>query len=226
MKVKIKSLKLDESIYPRHKVSKHHVGNLKTNILAGAKLPDVIFDKSTKTVVDGFHRITAYKELYGDDYEINAKAIICKDKGEILLESAKINSKHGLKLSAWDMARCINIAEANKISKQLMQEALSITPGRYDSLFSRIVEIRDLNGNSSGHTELKRGQMSIAKKGYITEQEAEIIDEQTTGLSKESRIFTLITDIELGNLKVTKKNISLIQKLYNLLGDIIDDFEK
>jgi hypothetical protein len=228
IKTKLSLLVLDYTVYPRHKISEYNVNTLLQALESGATLPPIMWDKNTGIVIDGFHRITAYRRKYGPDYIIEGEAIDCKDKKEIIIKGAEINNRHGMRLSAWDQSRCLAIAAANGIVEEIMQKALSIPKERVELLKKRIVEVRDARGKFMGNTQLKRGQESIAKKQdgiYVTLEEQKQIEGGTTGLNANIRIRTLIKDIDLNNLEVTSKNIKSIKELHELLGEIIAGYE-
>ena len=122
IKVRLDEINLDEDIYPRktfsHKTVEHYVEALK----GGAVFPPIVVQKvkdndgKEKLIcIDGWHRVTAYREYYKDNN--NAKdvtvvdAILWKDtildKNEYLeelrIESARMNLKHGDRLSQEDL---------------------------------------------------------------------------------------------------------------------------
>jgi transcriptional regulator with XRE-family HTH domain len=125
IKVRLDEISLDEDIYPRktfsHKTIEHYVEALK----GGAVFPPIVVQKvrdnndgKEKLIcIDGWHRVTAYREYYKDKDNGNAKdatvvdAILWKDtildKNECLeelrIESARMNLKHGDRLSQEDL---------------------------------------------------------------------------------------------------------------------------
>jgi len=125
IKVRLDEINLDEDIYPRktfsHKTVEHYVEALK----GGAVFPPIVVQKvrdngngKEKLIcIDGWHRVIAYREYYKDKDNGNAKdvtvvdAILWKDtildKNEYLeelrIESARMNLKHGDRLSQEDL---------------------------------------------------------------------------------------------------------------------------
>jgi hypothetical protein len=228
-KIKLSLLIFDYDVYPRHKISSFHVNELCQIIKSGKQIDPIRWDKRTKVILDGFHRTSAYKNIYGLDYEVEGVEIDCKDKADMILKSIEYNSKHGLQLSAWDKARCILIAKMNNIKNELIKEALGITDERFSDLRNRTVDIKDEKGNVIGQTQLKRGQDNIAKKKdgrYVTRKEADIIEgDSTTGLKAETRIKTLIKDIDLNNFEINEKNISMVKEFIELLEREVERYE-
>jgi hypothetical protein len=125
IKVRLDEINLDEDIYPRrtfsHKTVEHYVEALK----GGAVFPPIVVQKvkdnddgKEKLIcIDGWHRVTACREYYKDKDNGNAEdatvldAILWKDtildKNECLeelrIESARMNLKHGDRLSQEDL---------------------------------------------------------------------------------------------------------------------------
>jgi hypothetical protein len=218
-RIELSKLVLDFTVYPRHKLSEYNVNDLLKALQAGSTLDPIAWDKNTKIIIDGFHRVTALKRFYGEDQEIVVSGFEfnCKSKGEILLESTKLNAKHGLKLSEWDKARCISLAKEYKVSEELMREALAIPESRIEKLKERIVEVRNKSGKRIRYTQLKRGQEKLAEKKdgkYVTENEAEKIDgDGTTGVAVAARIKTILSDLQLELVEKSDSNIALLEAL-------------
>jgi transcriptional regulator with XRE-family HTH domain len=125
IKVRLDEISLDEDIYPRrtfsHKTVEHYAEALK----GGAVFPPIVVQKvkdndngKEKLIcIDGWHRVTAYREYYKNKNNGNGKdvtvvdAILWKDtildKNECLeelrIESARMNLKHGDRLSQEDL---------------------------------------------------------------------------------------------------------------------------
>jgi len=228
-KIKLSLLLFDYEIYPRHKICDFNVGELIGILESGKELDPITWDKKTKKIIDGFHRVEAYKRIYGLNYEITGNEIDCQDKAEMVLKGIELNSKHGLKLSTWDKARCINLARVYKIKDQQMKDALGMTEQRFKKVCERIVEVRNKRGEAIREIELKRGQKKIAQKidgKYVTEEEAERIESnKTVGVPQDARITSLIEDLELGSFNVNNNNVGNIKKLVELMNGAIYQYE-
>jgi plasmid maintenance system antidote protein VapI len=124
IKVRLDEINLDENIYPRktfsHKTVEHYVEALK----GGAVFPPIVVQKvrdngKEKLIcIDGWHRVTAYREYYKDSNNgkditttMMIDAILWKDTildkteclEELRIESARMNLKHGDRLSQEDL---------------------------------------------------------------------------------------------------------------------------
>ena len=229
-KINLSLLIFDYEVYPRHKISDYNVNELVQVLESGKEFDPIVWDQETKTIIDGFHRVKAYQKVYGFDYEVHGCAIQCKDKAEMILKGVEYNSKHGLRLSAWDKARCLSLAKKYKIEEQMMKDALAIPEDRLKKLKERIVEIRNKRGRKVGETQLKRGQEKIAEKvdgKYVTEEQAKAIESgNTTGLKADIRIRTLVKDLNLNNFEITSKNVKIVRELVELLTTALEDYNE
>jgi transcriptional regulator with XRE-family HTH domain len=140
IKVRLDEINLDEDIYPRktfsHKTVEHYAEALK----GGAVFPPIVVQKvrdnddgKEKLIcIDGWHRVTAYREYYKDKDNGNGKdvtvvdAILWKDTildkteylEELRIESARMNLKHGDRLSQEDLRyQLLKIVKARPIER-------------------------------------------------------------------------------------------------------------
>jgi hypothetical protein len=125
--LKISSLVLDYEFYPREQIQTYHVRELIEVLEAGIELPPIVVDRETKRVVDGFHRVRAYKKFYGANAKI---PVILKDyenEAAIYVDAIALNAAHGRPLSPYDKARCIARAEELKLEPAVVAKALNTT---------------------------------------------------------------------------------------------------
>lgn len=127
-------LVLDYDLYPRNSIDAHNVSNLKEALLAGAEIPAVIIDKKSKRVVDGFHRVKAHLQAYGEDASLDVIEKTYRSDSELFLDAMRYNSSHGAKLDSHDRTRCVLIAERLTISKDDIAGALHMTVDRLATL--------------------------------------------------------------------------------------------
>lgn len=136
-------LVLDYNFYPRQHIDESNVRAIRASVLAGEKLPAVVADAGSLRVIDGFHRVT--QALRAD-----AQATIVVDlldyanEQEMFLDAVRRNSRHGARLTSYDQARVVSIAEDWKITKEKLAEAMAIPLGRVGEIrLSRIANSRD-----------------------------------------------------------------------------------
>ncbi len=109
---KIKAIEciLDWSLWPRfeaEELDSTNLARMKMAMEAGIALPPIIVNADDMTVTDGFHRVTASLQLYGDGSEIMAEERRYESKGEQFCEAVALNAKQGLPLSPRDKAHSI-----------------------------------------------------------------------------------------------------------------------
>jgi len=132
-KVRAAELILDYNLYPRHQVNPMHVADLRRAIEAGCELPPIIADRQSRRVVDGFHRVKAVLRI-SPDAAIAVEWRDYKSEADLLLDAIALNAAHGEKLTPYDKARCISLAEQYGIEKVQLAQALRI----------RVVELENL----------------------------------------------------------------------------------
>lgn len=138
--IKINKVKLVEELYPRHRLDWVHVGHLADAIKAGAQMPPIeVTDKGV--LVDGAHRLEAYRRVYGEEHELEVKVLRFKSKTDLLEYAARANVRHGLRLSPHDQARTAHMLLEAGLKPERVAQALSITRERLEGLIQRVVTI-------------------------------------------------------------------------------------
>lgn len=166
--VRIDTLVEDLSIYPRGHVSEIHVSDLVNALDAGNELPPPVIDAATRKVVDGFHRIRAYRKRLGGEAVIIADVRQYASDAAMLLESTRLNGPHGLRLSRYDQRVMVIKARALGLSDDDTAEALGVTPVR----LRRIVVLQAVSDD--GPVALKRGVEHLGGRYLTPGQFAEI----------------------------------------------------
>jgi len=130
--VKVGELVIDYGILPRGGVNFGHVDNLKNAALAGAALPPIVAERSTKRVVDGFHRHKMYVQLYGEEHEVEVEFRDFADEDELFVAAVEANSTHGLAYTAYDRRRRLVEAERRGISRDFISSAIKMPVEKAD----------------------------------------------------------------------------------------------
>ena len=123
--VDISDLILDFNLYPRTQISPVNVTNLAESISAGFDIPPIKVDRQSKRVVDGFHRVEAFKRL-----KLEKIPVIFKDypsEAEMFADAVRCNSTHGKQLSTYDQKRVIAKASELGLEREKICEILRIT---------------------------------------------------------------------------------------------------
>lgn len=102
MKVKLVQVKLVEELYPRRGLDMVHVSHLQEAIRAGETLPPIVVNEDM-VLLDGAHRREALLREFGPDAEHEVQVVQARGV-EALAYAARINARHGLRLSAADQA--------------------------------------------------------------------------------------------------------------------------
>jgi len=132
-KIKIKDLVLDKSIWPRKELDGEVVERYEDCI---NELPSIVVEKKSKKVIDGWHRIEAFKRQ--EKEEIPYVLESCDDH-LLLAKAYNLNSKHGLPVHNSTRDEIIG-----KLHKQgLIQQQIARQMGLSQMTISRILS--DLN---------------------------------------------------------------------------------
>lgn len=140
-RVKAALLVLDYQLYPRHQIDDGNVRSLVEAMKAGAKLPPPTIDQKTLKVIDGFHRVTAALRVDGPDAEIVADHRDYLNDGAMLEDAIRRNASHGRKLTPYDEARCLALAEQFQVTRERLADAMSVTREHLAALEARKIAI-------------------------------------------------------------------------------------
>lgn len=107
--VHIDSLIEDFTLYPRTMVCPTHVNALIDALKVDVDLPPIVADKKSSRVIDGFHRLAAYRRLKVDTVAV--EWLNCKNEQELFAFAVEANAGHGRPYSPYDRARIRGRAE-------------------------------------------------------------------------------------------------------------------
>lgn len=146
MKSELKELALTELVedmrlYPRLGVDTTHVSTLCEALRKGAALPPIIVDKRSMSVVDGFHRVRAWRRVNGKDSLIPAEVIDYPDNAAMLIDATRRNAAHGRVLDAQDKVHVVRIMRDADIAYCVIADALQITEKTAESYNARVAEV-------------------------------------------------------------------------------------
>ena len=119
-------LVIDFNLYPRHHVDRTNVRAIKEAMSAGEDLPAVVADAASLRVIDGVHRVTGALEL-DENATIKVALIEYDDEAAMFLDAVRRNARHGVKLSSYDRARVVHVAERLGIDEEAVAGALATT---------------------------------------------------------------------------------------------------
>jgi ParB-like chromosome segregation protein Spo0J len=157
--VPIAELVEDMTIYPRHTVDEQYVASLVLALRAGTQLPPIVADKKSKRLVDGWHRLRAYRRVVGDTAAVDVDLRTYKSEAAILLDTIALNSTHGRKLDRVDQVRVVMLAERAGITAVQIASVLHIPTERVDTLRVRVATLPE-----GGNGQAVPGTNSVALK--------------------------------------------------------------
>lgn len=136
-KVKLSTLVLDYTLYPRHHISEFNVNSIMRALRAGFAIPPVIADRKTKKVTDGFNRCESVGRVFGPDADIEVEWRDYKNEAAMFEDAMALNTAHGEKLNSYDMARCAIIAQQLGIQEERLAACLHATVSWLENLRTR-----------------------------------------------------------------------------------------
>jgi hypothetical protein len=122
--VPIADLVFDFDLYPRQAVDAYHVGRLAEHLEAGADLPPIVACRSTRRIIDGFHRGRAHQRSGRTQIAVTWRDY--PDDQARLLDAIAANSGHGRTLTSWDETRCLLLADRLGVSEERLATAMQV----------------------------------------------------------------------------------------------------
>lgn len=133
-RVRLSSLVLDYTVYPRQRINDYNAGAIADALRAGATMPPVIVERGTLRVVDGFHRVTAYRRVNNGSGSVEVEERAYKDEGALFLDAARLNAEHGQRLTHLDYARCLDRGAELGLTVSQLANVLHLTVERVGDL--------------------------------------------------------------------------------------------
>lgn len=160
------------AVYPRHSVDDTHVNALAMALRAGVTLPPVVADLKSKRIVDGWHRVRAYRKVVGPQAAIDVDLRSYKSEADLLSDAVALNASHGRRLDRVDQVRAIHLLETAGVQRERIALVLHVPPARVEQLRVRIAVVeRDYDGEVETIA-LKRPVMHLAGTELTKEQRA------------------------------------------------------
>jgi len=219
-RVKVSELVFDFDIYPRYKVDSldsTNLNHLRDAIRAGISLPPIIINEKDNRIVDGFHRARAVWDVMGASGEIDAEARSYKSDAEMFLEAGRLNCKHGLKMNQKDRAHFLIKAMDMGIPAETIAEALGMDVKR----MNEFIEERIAKTSDGQSIPLPYGARRLAGKTLNKKQEH--YARTANGCLPEMYARMLLNALNADVLELNEKTMKLLRKLYNRLGEILEE---
>jgi hypothetical protein len=210
-KIKISKLELDYGIYPREHLNPYHVEELVEAMKAGKTLPPVRVDKATLKVVDGWHRIEAYRKLNGDDFKIDAELVEYGGIADMFQDAIRLNASHGKSLTTVDASHCLAKAQEFHLEQGVIATLLNITTDRATEIVSNRLALSGENP-----VVLKGSTAHLA--GKMLTQEQEDYNRKAGGMHQSFYINQVIAMLESDSVDWDDSRVvSSLKKLEKLL---------
>ena len=162
----------DMAIYPRHSVDDTHVGQLVLALRSGVTLPPVIADAQSKRLVDGWHRVRAYRKVIGAVGVIDVDLRRYASEADLLADAVSLNASHGRRLDRIDQVRAIHLLERVGVDQERIALVLHIPAARMEQLRVRIATVLSPSGEVVETIPLKRPILHLAGMSLTQEQRA------------------------------------------------------
>jgi len=188
---------------------------LRKALEAGIKLPPVIVNANDMRVVDGFHRTTAYLDVFGDDAKIRADLRVYDSDAGIFEDSIRFNASQGLPLSPRDRAHAILKARRFKIPMSVIALAIGITEGDMKSFMEKRTAV-DAEGTTIA---LTYGASELAGKNLNDEQTH--FAQHSSGAMPYFHANQLIMALHAKAMKLTDKSREKLLELQIVIREVL-----
>jgi len=125
MRMQLEDLVNDSSIFPRGSVSDIQVNRLIQAMDAGVKVPPITVEKSTKRIVDGWHRTEASRRQGLKTIEAIAKSYA--SEADLFADAVRLNIDHGLPLTSYHVRAAIVKLEQYGFERVKIGEVVRMT---------------------------------------------------------------------------------------------------
>lgn len=189
--VPIDRLVEDLTIYPRCAVDDQHVRALLDALRVGVTLPPPIIDAVSSRIVDGWHRVRAYRHMLGPTGSIEVIARTYASEAELIADAVRCNASHGRRLSRVDQVRSILLLEQAGVDHRAISAILRVPEERVQSLRVRVAYV------DGGQPEpLKRPVLHL--RGQLLTAEQAAVHRELGGISFTLHARQLRRAIEAG----------------------------
>lgn len=181
--LKIKDIKIDETLYPRVKIIEHIIKEYAKDMEKGDIFPPVriALFKGRYLLVDGRHRLEAL-ELLGEKY---AQCEIQKNfpsKRDIFLAAIRANLKHGKRLGTQDKEKILLTLKNMRVVTEDISKLVGIDTKKIDKAFSsKLKHVLIRQKSKQGKIPLMKEMIPKGENGKM-----EIVDEE--GIIDEKRL--------------------------------------
>jgi ParB-like nuclease domain len=132
MKINLDDVVLDETLYPRKSVSEYNVVRLANAIEAGASMPPIVLEIKTHRLVDGWHRIEAFRRLGRKTIDAIEKQY--PTEGELFADSIRLNVSHGEHLDQYCIRNAVIRLQEFGFQRAQISEIVRLPPIKIEKI--------------------------------------------------------------------------------------------
>ena len=156
-RIDVEDVKFDEEIYPRVQMSWQTAYDYSESMKTGAKFPPIVVAlfKKQLFVIDGYHRLTAYKTVKVKT--IDAEVLIGLNKKQMFEEAIRRNISHGRVLSPYEKRRIALKLRQMKYPLSAVSELIQVPLDKLESFVGQ-----RLISSTTGKTIVKSGLKHLA----------------------------------------------------------------
>jgi len=132
--MKIKNIRVDESLYPRSSIDGQTVTRLLDVLRCDRALPPITVEAKTHRLVDGRHRLQAMRRFAGEDADIEVVEEKYATELTMFRRAIELNREHGLPLAPFDRALCITRMRKLGADDEVVRETLCLTAKALNTL--------------------------------------------------------------------------------------------
>jgi hypothetical protein len=122
----------DYRLYPRKAVDGSTVEEFREALRAGAKFPPIRACAKSLRVIDGFHRLTAYRRELATHALCSLEDV--PDDAELFRRAMTANASHGRRYSVHDYEHAVMLAKRLGLSREQISADLFLPPERVSKL--------------------------------------------------------------------------------------------
>jgi len=202
--IKISELEYDKTLYPRIKINHNTVIKYYGAMRMGNKFPPILVGdySNKKFIIDGWHRLEAYKKLRKSHIDVIIKKF--NTERNVFIEAVKSNSKHGKPYDEQDEKKIILKLKKMSVEPVDISNIISIPKTSVLSII-KATERSDVNFQ--------------IRNEIIRERHSNVIDKS---IIFENRFQSFYTDIK--KINDSKKIITSAERV--ILLDIVKEINK
>ncbi|HLC28337.1 MAG TPA: ParB/RepB/Spo0J family partition protein [Dehalococcoidia bacterium] len=204
----IESLIEDFDLYPRTMVSGPHVARLRDALTARITTPPVIVDATSKRIVDGFHRVRAYKQLGRETIECEIR--MYKNDAELFADAVRLNSGHGRPLGPYEIKKSVETLRRLGVGEKRIIEIVRAPKERIVEIVSRFAT------STSGHESAVKAAYESDLAGQEMTADQEVANRKLTGMNPTFHARQILIALRADMARMTPGFVAAMDELCEL----------